>query len=220
MRLDLSTVIGISAALVAVFLSMVNFPYIDMSKIVVFWDPPALLIVFGGGVGSWMACFPFSDIKLTPKVVLKAWFAKDEDPCALIKRMVEFAEIARRDGILALENVTSTIQDPFLVTGIQLAVDGTDPELIEDILETEMHGMEERHMVGKRLIDIFIRNPFDFDAEYAAADCFDLIANVPWRVLRLDALIDMKLAVGRPVDLDDVAHLQALKTMHPGARQP
>ncbi len=68
-------------------------------------------------------------------------------------------------------------------------------------------------------IDIFIRNPFDFDAEYAAADCFDLIANVPWRVLRLDALIDMKLAVGRPVDLDDVAHLQALKTMHPGARQ-
>lgn len=62
-------------------------------------------------------------------------------------------------------------------------------------------------------IDIFIENPFDFDAEYAAADRFELVADVPWRVLRVDALIAMKLAAGRPVDLDDVEHLKALKTL-------
>ena len=65
-------------------------------------------------------------------------------------------------------------------------------------------------------IDIFIGDPFDFDAEHAAADCFDLVPGLQWRVLRIDALIDMKLAVGRAVDLDDVEHLRALKAL----RQP
>lgn len=69
-------------------------------------------------------------------------------------------------------------------------------------------------------IDIFIRDPFDFDAEYAAADCFDLIPGLTWRVLRLDALIDMKLEGGRPIDLDDVNHLRALKAMRTEPRDP
>lgn len=62
-------------------------------------------------------------------------------------------------------------------------------------------------------IDVFVQNPFDFEAEYAAADVFDLIPGVQWRVLRLEALIDMKRAVGRPIDLDDIRHLEALKSM-------
>lgn len=69
-------------------------------------------------------------------------------------------------------------------------------------------------------IDIFIQDPFDFEAEYAAADSFDLTPGVPWRVLRLDALVEMKRAVGRPVDMDDVEHLQALKTMQPVIKEP
>lgn len=60
-------------------------------------------------------------------------------------------------------------------------------------------------------IDVFIQDPFDFDREYAAAKAIELIPGVTWRVLRLDTLIEMKLAVGRAVDLDDVEHLEALR---------
>lgn len=69
-------------------------------------------------------------------------------------------------------------------------------------------------------IDVFIRDHFDFEAEYAAADCFELAPGLNWRVLRVDALIEMKLAVGRPVDLDDVDHLKTLRTMRGGDPEP
>ncbi|MFA5938042.1 MAG: hypothetical protein WC809_01705 [Sinimarinibacterium sp.] len=62
-------------------------------------------------------------------------------------------------------------------------------------------------------IDIFIQDQFDFDQEFASADVLELVPGVTWRVLRLDALVDMKLAVGRPVDLDDAEHLKAIKAM-------
>jgi len=62
-------------------------------------------------------------------------------------------------------------------------------------------------------IDVFIRDPFDFDQEYNGAKSIELIPGVRWRVLRLDALIEMKLAAGRALDLDDVEHLRALRTL-------
>ena len=64
-----------------------------------------------------------------------------------------YAEVARRDGILALENVAGNIKDPFLVSGIQMAVDGTDPELIESILMSDLDAVEARHAEGKALFD-------------------------------------------------------------------
>ena len=73
------------------------------------------------------------------------FFLNKGSPGPLIKQLVGFAETARRDGILALENVTEDIKDDYLVRGIRLAVDGTDPELIESIMETELEIMESRH---------------------------------------------------------------------------
>lgn len=61
--------------------------------------------------------------------------------------------MARRDGILALENVTDDIKDPFLVSGIQMAVDGTDPDLIETIMMNDLEAVESRHAEGKALFD-------------------------------------------------------------------
>ena len=63
------------------------------------------------------------------------------------------AEVARRDGILALENATAEIKDPFLVSGIQMAVDGTDPDQIESILLSDLEAVEARHADGKALFD-------------------------------------------------------------------
>jgi chemotaxis protein MotA len=66
-----------------------------------------------------------------------------------IKEMVEYAEIARRDGVLALESASREAADPFLRRGLQLTIDGTDPEMIERILRIEVEAMQQRHKQGK-----------------------------------------------------------------------
>jgi chemotaxis protein MotA len=80
-------------------------------------------------------------------------FAKNQDVVQLIKQLVELAEVARRDGILALENMTEKVDDEFLVSGIQMAVDGTDPEVIRTVMETELENLIERHETSKGLLD-------------------------------------------------------------------
>jgi chemotaxis protein MotA len=84
-------------------------------------------------------------------VALKAFFNKSLPPAELIEKIVGFAETARREGILALEQAAREIEDPFMGTGIQLAVDGTEPELIQTILETELAFIEERHKQGANI---------------------------------------------------------------------
>ncbi|MBN1257347.1 MAG: motility protein A [Planctomycetes bacterium] len=126
---------------------------IGVSKVPGFIDLPSLLIVGGGASGAVIVSFPMEHIKKFVIVTKNAWLHTAQQPIEMIKRMVEFAEVARRDGILALENVTENVEDEFLVKGIQLAVDGTDPELIENIMMTELETMEERHGKGKALYE-------------------------------------------------------------------
>ena len=69
--------------------------------------------------------------------------------------MVEFATVARRDGILALENHLDKGINPFVATGIRMAVDGTDPELIEKLMMAEVESLQARHRNGKMLLELF-----------------------------------------------------------------
>jgi chemotaxis protein MotA len=118
----------------------------DFGKLAGFFDfPSVVIVIFGSMSGSMMVAQNLKNWGMAMKGVklifsLNATVAGD-----LIKQLVGFAETARRDGILALENVTDDIEDDYLVRGIRLAVDGTDPELIEGIMETELEIMEERH---------------------------------------------------------------------------
>jgi chemotaxis protein MotA len=64
--------------------------------------------------------------------------------------MVHFADRARRDGLLALEDEAKSIEDPFLKRGIQMAIDGTDPEMVREVLETEVAALKDRHKVGAK----------------------------------------------------------------------
>jgi len=88
---------------------------------------------------------------------MKAVFSKRQDPVKLVEQLVELAEIARRDGILALEQSVERIDDPFLIRGIQMAVDGSDPEVIESIMETELENLMERHESGKGLLESYAK---------------------------------------------------------------
>ena len=84
-----------------------------------------------------------------------ALFHQAVDPAELIDDIVRYAEMARRDGILALESVTDEIKFPFMVKAIQLAVHGTEPELIDNILNTEIEYIKKRHETGKKVADLF-----------------------------------------------------------------
>ena len=100
-----------------------------------FLDWHSVAIVCGGSVATVLISFPLGQVLKLPIVLKHAIFTKARDARGLIKELVNYAEIARRDGILSLENSVKDIDDEFLVSGIQMAVDGTDPELIEQILE-------------------------------------------------------------------------------------
>lgn len=147
--MDIATIVGFCAGMAMVVMG------IGVEKLGGFFDVPSVLIVFGGGIGATMMSVALEDATGSIKVAMKILMFKKQDEIDLIKRIVEFSEIARRDGILALENVTDQLQDEFLVKGIRLAVDGTDPELIESILNTEMSCIRKRHAKAKNFFTTF-----------------------------------------------------------------
>ncbi len=122
-----------------------------------FIDYPSFAIVIGGGIAAVLISFPMKAFTGLLRVSKNAFFAKAHSPSKVITDMVSYAEVARRDGILSLENMTKDISDEFIVKGIQMAVDGIDPELIEQIMNSELDCLADRHAAGKSILDAFTK---------------------------------------------------------------
>jgi chemotaxis protein MotA len=142
--MDLATIIGLLLAWGAFFASVI----MEGGSIASFMNPSALVLVFGGTFGATCASFPLSELKKLPTILKIAFTGRDTDIGHVITQLVKFAERARREGLLALEEDSREIEDEFLKKGVGLAVDGTDPELVRTILETEIAFLAERHEVG------------------------------------------------------------------------
>lgn len=119
----------------------------------IYVDLPSIVLVIGASATVMFMAFPARNIRRIVAVAKKAFVHQTKPIDQLIEDMVSYAEIARRDGILSLENATKDMKDPFIVRGIQMAVDGTDPELIEQIMNNELDNLVERHENGKGLFD-------------------------------------------------------------------
>ena len=122
-----------------------------------FIDPPAAIMVLGGGLCVVMTSVPLRKFLSLPKMTLKLLLNRGEDLSALVRQIVGLSEAARKDGLLSLENKLAALTNHSLVVGVQMAVDGTRPEVIREILHTEMKAEEARHHVGKRMFDIMGR---------------------------------------------------------------
>lgn len=146
--MDIATIIGLITGA-----GLMLWAVTGKSDLGAFMDAGAVAIVIGGSLSAALISFPIHNLLGVARVVKNCFLSKPRDPKRLITEMVKYAEIARRDGILALENVTSDIKDPFVVSGIQMAVDGTDPDLIETIMMNDMEAVESRHAEGKALFD-------------------------------------------------------------------
>lgn len=118
-----------------------------------FVDPSSILVVLGGSLAAVMICVPLKEVFNSFAVMKNTVFNKQESISGLIEQIVSLAETARRDGLLALESRIDEIDNPFIVLGIQMAVDGTRPEIIEDVMRTEMEAISTRHKKGKKLFD-------------------------------------------------------------------
>lgn len=113
----------------------------------------AAMIVFGGTLGALMVSTPLEQLKQLPKVMKIAFTHKSRDPLEVIDELVSLATIARREGILALEEKIETYDDEFFKNGVRLVVDGVDPELVRSIMETELSFIEDRHSKGAAIFE-------------------------------------------------------------------
>ncbi|MBZ4682594.1 MAG: chemotaxis protein MotA [Fusobacteriaceae bacterium] len=142
--MDISTILGfvLIFALMAMGMGFNFGPFID---------PPSFFIVVGGTFGALFMSFPLNIVLGLPKIGMKAIKNEVPDSAGLISTLVSFSEKARKEGLLAIEADIETIEDDFLKKGIQLVVDGTDPELVKNILDTEVGFTGERHELGKSM---------------------------------------------------------------------
>lgn len=173
--MDLTTIIGTVLGFLLIILAITA-----EGSLLTFWSLSSILIVVGGIIASTLINYPLAYVISVIKVVKIAFKGDMNQPVEVIQLLVRLAEKARREGLLALESESESIEDEFLKNGIQMIVDGTDPELVRSILETEINMMEDRHKVGAGI----------FDAMGASAPAFGMIGTLIGLILMLKNLND------------------------------
>jgi chemotaxis protein MotA len=117
-------------------------------EIIIFVDPASVFCTVGGGLVAAMISTHPRNYKNVITLIKKGWSPPKQNPRDIIPTLVSFAEKARREGLLALEDNIEELEDEFLKKGIQLVVDGTDPELVKAIMNTELNALVSRHENG------------------------------------------------------------------------
>lgn len=153
--MDIATIIGIALAFIMIVFGAVfdMEAGIDFSKMSGLIDIPSIIITIGGTIASVFASNTMEQIKSIGKITGKAFKNIQYDSKATINSIIELANIARKEGLLALEEVAEKIESPFMKKAVNLMVDGTDPVLLKDILEAEIGAMEGRHQAGAAIFD-------------------------------------------------------------------
>lgn len=148
--MDKATVGGLTMGIGLLILAVAIAPGASFGA---FFDPASAAVVVGGAIAASCIAFPLKMLLRLPGIAKKLFSPRQQKLDAVIAQLVSFSEIARRDGILALEEKTDEIDDPFILMGIQMAVDGTDVEVMEAILRSEIDAVAKRHKNGKSVME-------------------------------------------------------------------
>ena len=141
--MDLASLLGIIIGVVMTVIGIYTSG--GLASFANFVDIPSVFITIGGSIGSVMTMHKMPDFINGFKSISLPFQEKVMDPGAVIHQIIELSNIGRKEGLLALEEAANNIEDDFLKKGIMLVVDGTDPELVRGILETDLVCLEERH---------------------------------------------------------------------------
>ncbi len=145
-----------------------------------FVNLPSMMIVFGGSIAATLVNFPMDQVIPTMKVAAKTFTTQKTAGLEIVQKFIELSQLARRDGILALDRALKDVDEPFMKAGLEMAVDGTEPETIRDIMETEVQSLLERHKIGQGI----------FTALGAYAPAFGMIGTLIGLVQMLQNLDD------------------------------
>ena len=145
--MDIASLAGILLA----FISLIGAFILEGGSIGMLLVGTAAMIVFGGTFGATIISFSLEEIKRMPYFLKKVFITTQIDFNEYLELLVKNADKARREGFLSLENQLDQIDNPFLVQGLQMVIDGTDPELTQSILEMEIEVYEKNEMVGVQI---------------------------------------------------------------------
>lgn len=174
--MNLFTLLSIVSGFACVMISIVI-----SGNLLNFFSPSSIFVVFGGVICATFASFSLERMRSLAKALRIAFSKSQINLVEDIEKIVEIANVARRNGLLALEELTGEMDEPFLRKGIMLVVDGSDPELIRSIMETELSVIKERHGENRAILDSM--------AAYAPA--FGMIGTLIGLINMLTSLDDM-----------------------------
>ncbi len=141
--MDIASVIGLVLCFALMIFGMLVGQ--DISVIMGFLHAPSALITYGGALGCMMASCTMPDFIANLKSIGLIFKMSSMNVPEIIQKIIDLSNVARKEGLLSLEEAAGEIEDEFLKKGIMLVVDGTDPELVRAIMETELASVEERH---------------------------------------------------------------------------
>ena len=142
--MDIASILGLGVCIILVFISIIIGDQ-GISAIFNFLDAPSAMITFGGGFCCVLAAYTLPDFIAGIKAFALVFKLSEMNTPDVIRKIIELSNVARKEGLLSLEEASAEVDDPFLKKGVLLIVDGTDPELVRAIMETELTSVDGRH---------------------------------------------------------------------------
>jgi chemotaxis protein MotA len=148
-RLDLTTLLGVPLGIGMILVGQM----LEGGSAWSILQSTAAVIVFGGTLGAVLVSFPLADVKQAVTGLRRIFVEQTEGADATITAILRYAKLARKDGILALEDESANARDPLLRKGLMLAVDGVNPKTLREMLEIDLAAAEERDLVPARVFE-------------------------------------------------------------------
>lgn len=139
--MDIFLIIGLVLGAICIMMALI----LKGASVAMLLNGEVAVIIFGGMIAAVLSSYTMADIKRLPKVMKVLMSNEEPDLNGTIEKMVELSNIARREGLLALEAPVNELDDPFMKQGLELVVDGAEAEQIRDLMESEVDAMESRH---------------------------------------------------------------------------
>ncbi len=173
--MDIATIIGLVTA-IGLVITAIQLG----GSLASFFDPVSILIVVGGTIGATLINYPLKEVLNTMSIGMKTFISKLPEPLGTIENLVELSQVVRKDGLLAMENSIGSIDDEFLKKALQMAIDGQEPNVIDELLYGEVEKISDRHSLGAEI----------FTALGGFAPAFGMIGTLVGLVLMLQNMDD------------------------------
>lgn len=142
--MDIASILGFGLCIIFVFVSIVIGDQ-GLAAVWNFLNAPSAMITFGGAFCAVLASYTLPDFIAGLKSITLTFKTSEMNTPDVIRKIIELSNVARKEGLLSLEEASTELEDPFLKKGVLLIVDGTDPELVRAIMETELTSVDNRH---------------------------------------------------------------------------